>query len=177
MPYISYPVIITIFLLLLIIFLTYSNYNSIKECFVNTYPDDSPKKDYIFISIASYRDELCPKTLISLYENAKNPEKVIVGICQQNDENDDADCFFPKTHKLYNKIKNNIKTIRISSKHAKGPTYARWLCSALWYGEEFYLQIDSHTTFEKKWDKTIIDDIRSYNNNKICITYYPPDIT
>ena len=42
----------------------------------------------IFVSIASYRDENCPKTLYSLFKNAKYPERVFVGICQQNKTSD-----------------------------------------------------------------------------------------
>jgi hypothetical protein len=33
----------------------------------------------IFVSIADYRDEKCPETLKSLFENAKNPSRVFVG--------------------------------------------------------------------------------------------------
>ena len=42
-------------------------------------------------------------------------------------------------------------------KKAKGPTYARYWCSTLWEGEEFFLQIDSHTHFIKGWDTELIN--------------------
>ena len=38
------------------------------------------KEKFIFISIASYRDDLCPNTLKSIYENAKNPYNIIIGL-------------------------------------------------------------------------------------------------
>merc|ERR1719320_792597 len=40
--------------------------------------------DHIFISIASYRDENCPKTIRTAYEGATYPEKVYIGLIQQN---------------------------------------------------------------------------------------------
>ena len=46
----------------------------------------------IFISIASYRDKNCTKTIKSIYENAKYPENIFIGICQQNNEEVDIDC-------------------------------------------------------------------------------------
>ena len=41
----------------------------------------------IFVSIASYRDNACKLTLKNLYETAKKPSRVFVGICEQNNEN------------------------------------------------------------------------------------------
>lgn len=42
------------------------------------------KCDPIFVSIASYSDEDCPLTLISLFEEAKFPSCISIGIYQQN---------------------------------------------------------------------------------------------
>ena len=41
----------------------------------------------IFVSIASFRDPDCKETLKSLFTNAKHPERVYVGICEQNATN------------------------------------------------------------------------------------------
>jgi len=57
--------------------------------------------DSIFVSVASYRDEYCPQTLVDMYEKAANPEKLFVGLVQQNCE---ANC---KTGVLENgKVEN-----------------------------------------------------------------------
>ena len=133
------------------------------------------KKDTIFVSIASYRDTECEKTLKSLFDNAKYKNNCFVGICQQNNYNMDDDCLI--------NIKDwecNINIIRISYFEAKGPTYARYLCSGLWNGEEYYLQIDSHTTFIKDWDEKLINMIKELKNRNISLkpvlSYYPIDI-
>lgn len=128
------------------------------------------KKDTIFVSIASYRDDVCPLTLKSLYEMASRPENIYVGICQQN-KKDDQDCYTNNSNK-------NIRIIRIPHYEAKGPTYARYLCSTLWNGEEYYLQIDSHTKFVKDWDIKCINMIRKLKETvkKPVLSHYPKEI-
>ena len=49
-----------------------------------------PRQDgSIFVSLGTYRDPFCPMTIKSLYSKARYPEKVFVGMFQQN-------CFGPK---------------------------------------------------------------------------------
>ena len=133
------------------------------------------KKNTIFVSIASYRDDVCNSTLKSLYEMSKYPENVFVGICQQNKEDEDEDCV--------KSFENNpnIRIMRISHKDAKGPTYARYLCSRLWKGEEYYLQIDSHSSFVKNWDEKCINMITEIKNlslsKKPVLSHYPKEIS
>lgn len=119
----------------------------------------------IFVSIASYRDKDCSNTLNSIFEEASNPNNIYVGICQQNNQKD-PDCFNPK-------YKNNIRIIRFNEKEAKGPTYARFICSKLYDNEDYYVQIDSHTRFVKNWDSILIDMLPQ---KKAVLTTYPNDI-
>jgi len=127
------------------------------------------KKNSIFVSIASYRDKLCSDTIRSLYENAKFPNNIYLGICQQN-KIDDDDCL-----KNLNIDISRIKIIRLSHNEAKGPTYARYLCANLWNGEEYFLQIDSHTKFVKNWDIKCILSIKNLKkiSNKPVLSHYP----
>ena len=132
------------------------------------------KENTIFVSIASYRDDECKKTIKSLFDNAKYKNNCFVGICQQNNHNIDEDCL------INNEWKCNISIIRIPYFEAKGPTFARYLCSGLWNGEEYYLQIDSHTTFIKDWDEKIINMIKELKNRNLSLkpvlSYYPIDV-
>ena len=122
------------------------------------------KENTIFVSIASYRDNECKKTIKSLFNNAKNKNNCYIGICQQNNYNIDNDCL------INNEWNCNIRIIRIPYYEAKGPTYARYLCSGLWNGEEYYLQIDSHTTFIKDWDEKLINMIKEIKNRKLYLS-------
>jgi [Skp1-protein]-hydroxyproline N-acetylglucosaminyltransferase len=129
------------------------------------------KEETIFISIASYRDKLCNKTIKDIYNKAHKPNNIFIGICQQNKEDVDTDCL----HDINNP---NISIIRIPHFNAKGPTYARYLCSTLYNGEQYYLQIDSHTIFIKNWDKICINMIKELKkiSSKPVLSYYPKEI-
>lgn len=123
----------------------------------------------IYVSIASYRDKLCLPTVRSLFTNAAQPDRVIAGICEQNNVND-MSCVDPK-------YKDRVRIIRLDHRDAKGPAYARFLCSQLYNGEDFYFQIDSHCLFVKNWDTKLIqmlDMIEKKNiSKKPILSTYP----
>lgn len=134
------------------------------------------KPGAIFVSIASYRDDVCVTTLESLYTMADNPNRVYVGICQQNKNDEDIDC----VSRGY-EDHPNVRIIRIPYFEAKGPTYARYLCSILWDGEEYFLQVDSHTKFVKGWDTLCIGMLMDIKNRglskKPVLSHYPKEIS
>jgi len=133
----------------------------------------------IFISIASYRDKYCTPTLESIYENATYPQNIYVGICAQNSQDDKdkkENCVINKQNlKLYSA---NVRTINLKDYEAKGPTWARYLCTTLMNDEDYFLQIDSHTLFEPGWDVILIDMMNDIKNNTsskdVIISHYPP---
>lgn len=155
-----------IFILILVIFFKKSCNNT--EHFSN----NDIKKDHIFVSIASYRDSECPMTIKSLFSQAENPDRIHIGLCQQN-KDDDVDCYDNSERK------DQIKIKKYKHLQAKGPTYARYICSTLWDGEEYYLQIDSHMDFEKNWDTTAINLLNNCKklSPKPVLTHYPPSKT
>ena len=71
-----------------------------------------PKKNTIFVSVASYRDTQLNQTLLNLFENATNYKLVYVCVCQQNHPE------FPKEfvdliklHKYKSQIKMNNQEV------------------------------------------------------------------
>lgn len=124
----------------------------------------------IFISIASYRDKDCPQTILSIFQNATRPHNIFLGICQQNsDEDMDALTDIPHDYQ------NNIRIIRLKDTDAKGPTYARWICSKLYRNEDYFMQIDSHSKFVKDWDSKLLKMIQSIPDEKAVLSNYPND--
>jgi [Skp1-protein]-hydroxyproline N-acetylglucosaminyltransferase len=132
-------------------------------------PQFPVKKGCIFISIASYRDKECSDTVRTIFLKSKRPEKIFLGICEQNMEDASEElCYKPidsskdsgpiNVHSIFfdDWIKTNVSYKNFSYKEAAGPTYARYFCSKLWSGEEYFFQIDSHTFFEKDWDVNLI---------------------
>jgi hypothetical protein len=122
----------------------------------------------IFISIASYRDPELERTIRSALENAENPQDLYFGVMLQEFER-----FAPDLSWVPNLT---IKTIH--PKMARGAGYARAQIVPMYSGQDYFLQIDSHTIFEKNWDKLCIDQYKKAqeisNNNKIILSYFPP---
>lgn len=131
------------------------------------------KKKAIFVSIASYRDTECTKTINSLFSNARYPDKVFVGVVQQNKKKKE-DCIDSCADCKKRRDSGHIRTMDFSFKDAKGPCFARYQATKLWDGEEFFFQIDSHTEFDKDWDVTLLDEYYSTNDPKAVISGYPP---
>ncbi len=135
--------------------------------------------DTIFVSVASYRDELCPGTLRSLFERAAAPQNIYVGLCLQNAKGDapcpaDQLCIGP-AGTCY---ADHVRTTSLKHTQAKGPAYARYHCAQLYRGERFFLQIDSHMEFVQDWDAKILRQWRAApvapDSAGAVLTHYPP---
>lgn len=89
--------------------------------------------DPIHLSIAAFRDRLCPRTLYNLFRKAKNPHRIYVRLIQQrefdSDEPDDADCWkrfcaeYPD--QPCEQYKDQVQVLTMNAKSAKGPTDPR----------------------------------------------------
>ncbi|NBU46583.1 MAG: RNA pseudouridine synthase [Flavobacteriales bacterium] len=62
------------------------------------------KKDTIFISIASYRDEVCNSTLKSIYSMASKPQNVFCGVVHRLDRPTSGVVVFAKTSKALERL-------------------------------------------------------------------------
>lgn len=146
-----------IFIIAVCFMMIYTKQNTVEhfQQFPEIIPDPN---ETIFVSLASYRDKKCPTTINSLYSNAARPYNIYVGLCQQNDGSKDIDCAVNNV--VDQRYRNNIRTIRLNYFDAKGPTWARYLCSTLLQDETYYFQIDSHCLFSKDWDIKLIDMIK-----------------
>lgn len=121
----------------------------------------------IFVNVSAYRDTECSATVKDAFAKASKPERVYVGICQQNKESAE-DCLglpgIDMTH---------VKSLSLDYSRAKGPTYARYLTNTLYAGEDFMLQIDSHTRFVDGWDSKLILMLEKCPSRKAVLTHYP----
>ena len=142
-----------------------SYFDDVKE-YLTQNPYTFPSNFYpgrIFVSIASYRDPECPKTIQSLLEMAARPDLITIGVCEQNAPED-----------FYFNVRPGpgIKVLHMSDKEARGPTWARYLAQRMWEGEEYFLQIDAHTRFEKNWDSTVKRMLSQCPSKKPILTQY-----
>jgi [Skp1-protein]-hydroxyproline N-acetylglucosaminyltransferase len=128
----------------------------------------------IFVSVPSYRDPECVKTVADLFDKAQYPQRIIVGVCQQN-EPSDVDCVDSSVAQLF---LPQIRVLRLSASEAKGPVYARALIEQhLFQNEDYYLCIDSHTLFAHEWDSLCIVQLEMCmeKSKKPVLTCYPAD--
>lgn len=166
----------------------------------NRYRFPKPRKDNsIFVSLGTYRDPYCPMTIKSLYANANHPERLFVGLFQQNCfgpvcrtgvlaggrvENSGAD---PDCYKEFCTSKEGIASGACTNGHVRlfnvneseslGPYMARYLGAKFYRGEQYYLQIDSHSEFVPGWDDKLIKMVVDSEAEKPVISTYPPDST
>ena len=124
----------------------------------------------IFISIAAYQDPLLESTIKSAFNMSLNPENLIFGICDQSSQPINLENFSFKEQIFYEHIDPVL---------SEGPCWARARIQKNFTNQEYYLQIDSHTQFEKNWDSYLIKYIKKiqsingeYHQNPI-ITSYP----
>lgn len=129
----------------------------------------------IFVSIASYRDIECSLTVKDLFRLATNPDRVFVGVTEQNKKGEAKEsCIYSCPDCKARLDKGQIRIQHLEDKEARGPSFARWAASKLWNGEEFFLMVDSHSYFEKGWDQDLLDQWNVISNPKAIITSYPP---
>ena len=172
--YIIYFLIIII--LLIIIFIYYkknkkTEYSYLfKESYHKKYKQSQYRPDCIFISVASYRDTECDSTITDIFKKAKEPEKIFIGICQQN-KSKSENCL----KNIDDKYKSQIREDNMPYSEARGPTWARYICSHLWDGEEYFMQIDSHSRFLPNWDEKVKKIYKMCPPGKNILTHYPPN--
>lgn len=143
----------------------------------------------IFLSVASYRDENCPSTLQEAFTKASHPERLFVGLVQQNciqncrsgvleqggtveaPPDDDCHAIFCEAHPEHC---SQIRLLRMTEEQSLGPYSARFFASKLWWGESWYMQIDAHTLFLQDWDQISLDMLHRAPSDKPVVSHYPP---
>jgi len=132
-----------------------------------------PRRPSIFVSVASYRDSECSKTIHELFSKAAYPERVFVGVCEQNSSDPNETCSGDHDPRF----DKQIRTIRVPHTEAKGPCVARYACSTLFGSEDYYMQIDSHTIMTKNWDEKAVNEILACPvPDRSVLSMYPNDI-
>jgi hypothetical protein len=128
----------------------------------------------IFVSIACYRDSECQWTLKDLYQKARQPLQVHVGVCWQVDRDEDRDCFLAECDEWQQnpRVRHHFMHYR----DATGPCLARHVAQQLMPAEaEFYFQIDSHMRFVTHWDDVLrrYFDLALRQSAEPVLTAYP----
>lgn len=140
----------------------------------------------IFVSIPSYRDPECPLTLLDLITKAKNPNRIVFGVCEQNDIGDVPAVPARLSGMVGVGSSQRIVVSSMPARDAKGPLYARavieneLIASGTGSYVEVFLQIDSHTRVVKHWDSEIVSALKECErqkggDGKVILSTFPSD--
>ena len=121
----------------------------------------------IFVHIPAYRDRECQWTLRDMFERARHPERIFAGVCWQTVPEEDVDCF------LIRPCPEQVRAVEFHARDARGLGWARAKAQALWQGEEFSLQIDSHMRFTEDWDERMLELLAQCDAPDPVLTHYP----
>jgi len=117
----------------------------------------------IFVSIAAYRDPELNPTLADCIAKARAPQALHFGIVWQHGPDEPAP------------IAEGAGRLRVADvpwQESRGACWARAEAMALYDGEDFYLQLDSHHRFAEGWDAILIEQARATGAAKPLLTTY-----
>jgi hypothetical protein len=134
-------------------------------------------KDTIFVAIACMDDKEITYTVNSIFENSTNPKNIFVGIgltAQKSETLRSVKALAKKYNNLKfsftKQKKNGIKTIGVG----KG----RFKAESLYNGQDYFVQVDAHSHFEKDWDVKVLDLFfqakEKAKSEKVVLTCIPP---
>jgi len=118
----------------------------------------------IFVNIAGYADPEILPTILDCMANARDPDALRFGVCWQRHPGDESLTSFVG--------KPWIRIDDVPAMESRGCCWARARSQALYDGEDFVLQLDSHHRFEPHWDKTLIDMMHETGAAKPMLTSY-----
>lgn len=123
----------------------------------------------IFISLAAYCEPHLAFTLTQIFSKAAQPGRVFVGLIDQS--RDDHAAWLSRQP-----WQRQVRHRQIDPALSEGVCWARHLAMGLHQGEEYFLQVDSHTFFFPDWDEALIDLYRQLEGTleKPLVSAYPP---
>lgn len=123
----------------------------------------------IFVSIAAYRDPELRQTIESLTSNSA--QDLHISIVEQCTKRERVDI----SKFASDRVKFSIQWMH--PLQAKGAGYARYLAMQPYDGEDYYLQIDSHTEMIEGWDEKLIAELNTAQqlegSDKVILSQYP----
>jgi hypothetical protein len=119
----------------------------------------------IFVQISSYHDNELHKTIIDCMAKSSGVNTIFFGVHV---------CYKDVDELTYIEMPN-IQYIKSKAPDGLGVGYGRYLANEFYNGEDYYLQIDSHTRFAQDWDINLIEDHKLYTEQgcKPVLTAYP----
>lgn len=130
-------------------------------------------EETIFIGIPSVKDSELIPTVLNAINYSENKDRVFIGIAYATEFSNKK-----LNDSLYNSLRKieNISINFVNLNKYYGAGWGRINVSNLYNNQDYYLQIDSHTMFDKNWDTKLIkifQDAKKRVKDKIVISGYP----
>ncbi|KAF0694241.1 Aste57867_14877 [Aphanomyces stellatus] len=142
-------------------------------------PPRVPETYGIFVGLSTFRDgHRCGYTLFTGFKRSVNPDRLYFGVVDQVNPEDlrclDEYCKLAKAEWPDDecKYKAQIKIDERLADDSRGPTYARHHQQKLVGDQEFCLQLDAHSIFTNGWDKHLVDEWVSTENEMAVLSTY-----
>lgn len=105
--------------------------------------------DTIFISVASYQDDMLKLTLQDALAKAIHPDRIKFGVVEQREH---ARRINPDQY-----ARKHIRYVGVEPEDSRGVGWARAVGMSLYKNETWYFQLDSHMLFDLGWDEWFIN--------------------
>ncbi|HVV48445.1 MAG TPA: GlcNAc-transferase family protein, partial [Polyangia bacterium] len=125
----------------------------------------------IFVRVAAYRDRECQWTVRDLFAKAAHPERVFVGVCWQY-----LPAVDPPTFPIAS-YADHVRFTRVLVGDSGGVCWARHETEKLWRGEEYTLQVDSHSRFVRDWDRLALEELEACPSERPVLSSTPAPYT
>ena len=125
----------------------------------------------IFVSIASYQDDMLKLTIADALAKAKYPDRIKFGVVEQREA---ARRTNPGVY-----ARKQIRYVGVEPEDSRGVCWARSVCMSLYQNEDWFFQIDSHMLFDQHWDEWYINQSKALEEQsaKPIISGYPMSFT
>lgn len=126
----------------------------------------------IFVALAAYCEPELDLTIRDLLAKARHPGRLRFGVCLQYDQSGEPemheDCI---DHFLDDE---RFQILKADHRVSEGGCWARFLTQGLYRGEDYTLQIDTHSRVVENWDVRLTSMLRDLPSEKPLITGFPP---
>lgn len=117
----------------------------------------------IFVAIAAYRDPELFHTIWNARARAARIDDIVFGVVEQAHRSETLDDLGP-----------GVRRVLIRPEDSRGLGFARSLCFSLYRGEDYLLQVDSHTVFEQDWDARLVAALEALPGKAIISSFPMP---
>lgn len=136
----------------------------------------------IFVAVPTMEDPDYPKTIKSLFDNARYPERVFVGspiflVSMAQIDDPEYDKFWELN---FDYPKDNYRSDFFLHEDYFGVGLGRLKALDFYQGEKYYFQVDSHMRFKKDWDVELIkeyEECKEYFGDLVLLGQYAPNFT